>query len=218
MPDPTRHVLIENSIFDPVRLKAPINNAEPLQEIEGLPGNRPIVAYAGTFETYQGLELFIKGFRQVHNVRTDAFLLLIGGQPHQVEKYRQLAIDCGLDGHCLFTGMLDQAITKRCMTRASVIVSPRTEGTNTPLKIYEMLDSGIPIVATRVPTHEQVLNADICFLVDPEPKCLAAGVLAALNDDTKRCRIVNAARKLYRQRYARPCYEQKMRHLIQQVS
>ena len=37
-------------------------------------------------------------------------------------------------------------------------VSPRSRGTNTPLKIYQYLRSGKPIVATRLLTHTQVLE------------------------------------------------------------
>ena len=34
-----------------------------------------------------------------------------------------------------------------------MLVSPRSRGTNTPLKIYQYLRSGRPIVATRLLTH-----------------------------------------------------------------
>ena len=39
-----------------------------------------------------------------------------------------------------------------------MLVSPRSRGTNTPLKIYQYLRSGKPIVATRLLTHTQVLE------------------------------------------------------------
>ena len=41
---------------------------------------------------------------------------------------------------------------------ADALVSPRSSGTNTPLKIYQYLRSGRPIVATRLLTHTQVLD------------------------------------------------------------
>ena len=44
---------------------------------------------------------------------------------------------------------------------ADVLVSPRSTGTNTPLKIYQYLRSGRPIVATRLVTHTQVLNDEV---------------------------------------------------------
>ena len=61
MPDPSRHLLIENSIFDPVRLAHARGEAPPA-ELVALPADRPIVVYAGTFEAYQGLDMLIEGF------------------------------------------------------------------------------------------------------------------------------------------------------------
>ena len=52
---------------------------------------------------------------------------------------------------------------------ADVLVSPRSRGTNTPLKIYQYLRSGRPIVATRLLTHTQVLSDEIAILTAPTP-------------------------------------------------
>ena len=51
---------------------------------------------------------------------------------------------------------------------AQVLVSARIHGTNTPLKIYEQLASGRPLVATRIWSHTQVLSESVCFLADPD--------------------------------------------------
>ena len=50
---------------------------------------------------------------------------------------------------------------------ADVLVSPRSLGTNTPLKIYQYLRSGRPIVATRLLTHTQVLDDEVAILTEP---------------------------------------------------
>ena len=50
---------------------------------------------------------------------------------------------------------------------ADVLVSPRPEGENTPFKVYTYLASGKPLVATRIPTHTQLLDDTLAFLVEP---------------------------------------------------
>ena len=51
---------------------------------------------------------------------------------------------------------------------------------NTPFKVYTYLASGKPLVATRIPTHTQLLDDTLAFLVEPTPAGLAAGIRDAL--------------------------------------
>ena len=215
MPDPERHFLIENSIFDDVRLKArPATGTRAGAEPPPLPKGRPIVLYAGTFEVYQGLDVLIPAFAAVRKACPEAFLVLLGGTPTQVERMRALADSHCLDGHAMIHGRLPKAAAMRYMAQASVLVSPRSHGSNTPLKIYEQLASGIPLVATRILSHTQVLTDDVCFLVEPEAAAMAEGLARALTDREARARVVANARALYARAYARPIYEGKMRALF----
>ena len=52
----------------------------------------------------------------------------------------------------------------RILLAADVLVSSRSRGTNTPLKIYQYLRAGRPIVATRLLTHTQVLSDETAIL------------------------------------------------------
>jgi glycosyltransferase involved in cell wall biosynthesis len=61
-----------------------------------------------------------------------------------------------------------------------VLVSPRCRGENTPFKIYTYLASGRPLVATRIPTHTQLLDDTLAWLVEPTPEGLAFGIREAL--------------------------------------
>jgi glycosyltransferase involved in cell wall biosynthesis len=215
MPAPDRHFLIENSIFDEVRLKRPPRSAEPPPV---LPADRRLVLYAGTFEIYQGLEILIEAFATARERCPAAFLVLIGGTPQQVDAVRQQAAALGLDDDdCLIIGQVPQATVRQYVSHAYVLVSPRTHGTNTPLKIYEQLASGVPLVATRILSHTQVLNDDVCFLVEPEPAQLAQGLVQALTDVAARRRVVENAQRIYEADYARPVYESKLRNLFQKL-
>jgi glycosyltransferase involved in cell wall biosynthesis len=214
VPDPQRHVLIENSIFETVRLKnvadTPVETSRP-----DIPTNRPIVSYAGTFESYQGLDILIPAFARAREKCPDAFLLLIGGNPQQVDHFRTLAAENGIEADSLLTGRLDQATTKALLADVQVLTSPRSAGTNTPLKVYEQLASGVPLVATRIYSHTQVLNDDVCYLVEPTPESMAEGLVDALLDTPRRTAIIESAKALYRDAYSRPVYVQKMTRLLE---
>ena len=68
-----------------------------------------------------------------------------------------------------------------------MLASPRVKGENTPFKIYTYLASGRPVVATRIPTHTQLLDDTLAFLVDPSAEAIAAGLRQALEqkDDAR---------------------------------
>lgn len=214
--DKGKHFLIENSIFDPVRLAEP-PNSQPLPAVDvkaGLPAHKKLLVYAGTLEHYQGIELLIRAFERVSAKLDDAFLVIVGGSDEQVRKYRALADDAGLEDHCLFTGRLPQELATRYTDLADVLVSPRTEGTNTPLKVYQQLASGKPLVATNIYSHTQVLNDEVVFLAAPNPDAFAQAIAAAMTDGEAVRRKVENARRLYDEKYSRDSYIRKLEQLF----
>jgi glycosyltransferase involved in cell wall biosynthesis len=214
--DPARHLLIENSIFDDVRLKARTADGNAIKS--GVPcefdPEETVILYAGTFEAYQGIEVLVEAFAKVVARRPHARLLLVGGTEDQVAKIQALVATWGLADTCRLTGRVSKTEALRYTQLAHVLVSPRVQGTNTPLKIYEQLASGKPLVATRIWSHTQVLDERVCYLVDPEPESLANGLVEALDDLGRTSERVTNARALYAREYARPVYEGKIRQLL----
>ena len=126
----------------------------------GLGEQTPLVLYTGTFEAYQGLDLLFAAMAIVGASRPDARLVLAGGKPDQVAAARGQAKAAGIGDVTVFAGERPASEIPAYLLAADVLVSPRSRGTNTPLKIYQYLRSGKPIVATRLLTHTQVLDDD----------------------------------------------------------
>lgn len=216
-----KHFLIENSIFEPVKLyntteKLPLKDQNTKTLPKTLPSGRKIIGYAGTLEPYQGIEILVKSFSYVLDEEPDAFLLIVGGTDRQVSHYREMARENGILSNCLFTGRVNQLLAKHYSAKASVLISPRSSGTNTPLKIYEQLASGIPLVATRIYSHTQVLDENVAILVDTDPKEMAIGILEAFGEKGRQA--ANKAMALYNEKYSRPVYVRKMRQLMEWMS
>ncbi len=72
----------------------------------------------------------------------------------------------GVAASVVFAGQRPAEEIPAYLDAADVLVSPRSHGTNTPLKIYQYLRSGRPIVATRLLTHTQVLDDEVSILTD----------------------------------------------------
>ena len=124
----------------------------------------------------------------------------------------------GLGATCRLVGHVPKLVASGYMRTADVLVSPRLHGTNTPLKIYEQLASGRPLVATRIRSHTQVLDDSTGFLVEPEQESLAAGLIEALTDPAGAERRVRSASALYEREYSRSSYEGKIRQLLEMIA
>lgn len=212
--NPEKHFLIENSIFDPIQLATNTGSDAPAATGKvNLPADGRYIVYAGTLEPYQGIDILLPAFRIFSKSQPDYRLVIVGGNAIQVEKYSELARSCGIADRCTLTGQVSQAAAKHYCSLASILVSPRKHGTNTPLKVYEQLASGIPLVATRIYSHTQVLDEGVAFLVEPTPEEMAKGLLAAADEREGREKA-SQAQSLYAEKYSRDVYTEKMGRLF----
>jgi glycosyltransferase involved in cell wall biosynthesis len=59
---------------------------------------------------------------------------------------------------------------------ADFLVLPRLQSENIPLKLFDYMASGKPIVATRQAGHSEMLNGTRAFLCDPTADSLARAI------------------------------------------
>jgi glycosyltransferase involved in cell wall biosynthesis len=138
---------------------------------------------------------------------------LVGGNPGQIEHYQQIVKKNNLSNFFLFTGQVKPNMVSKFLDIADILVTPRIEGNNTPLKIYSYLRSGKPIVATNHITHTQVLNDQVAILTDCDAASLADGLLKVLEDEKLRQKISTNAKALADEKYSYEVYLQKTRSI-----
>jgi glycosyltransferase involved in cell wall biosynthesis len=202
--DPAKRVfLIENPpVCDPPGPDAAIRAQALRTRLEA--DGRQVVLYTGTFEVNQGLDLLMEAAPQVLARCPKAMFVLVGGETGQVSELRSRMARMRLSDHVRLTGQRPPDEMPAFMEMASVLVSPRLVGQNTPLKIYSYLQSGRPIVATNLETHTQVLTPETAILVAPEPAALAAGIVRILSDGGIADQLGRAGRRLVEERYSWP--------------
>ena len=221
-------VLIENSLHDAVRCLGTEDDNDGLSSVverlhaadEWLRSRDPekIVAYAGTLEVYQGIDMLLKAFAGVASRIEEASLLIVGGSPREVDHFRGLAEQSGLNNAVHFTGQLPPSEAQRLVNAAGVAVSPRVSGNNAPMKIYQLMADGIAIVATRIISHTQILNDDIAILSKVSTADLADAVVRVLSDREGARAMGRRAQQWYREQYSRTIYTTKMVKLLSLVT
>ncbi len=200
-----RTVLIENAPGSAEDSATPAD-AAALRRRFGLADATPLILYTGTFEAYQGLDLLFDAMAIVRSARPDARLLLAGGRTDQVARARERARAAGIEDVTIFAGERPAQDIPAYLLACDLLVSPRSRGTNTPLKIYQYLRSGKPIVATRLLTHTQVLTDETAILTGASAAEYAEGMLAGLTDRQRAADVGRRARELADTKYSYEAY------------
>lgn len=179
--DPARLTVIENFMDEtPSSL-----TADKMHRVSREIGNdsHKIIMYTGTLEAYQGIPFLIESMTHLPE---EFRLVLIGGEPKQIEEVKQEVAEVGLIDQVLILGKKRPEEIPYYLNAADVLVSPRLLGTNIPLKIYSFLKSGVPLVATNLYTHTQSINRDIAILVEPDSRSFAQGIRRAVTAEGRK--------------------------------
>lgn len=199
--DPAKLTLIENFMDD--RPACGDENEIRRRRDEISPGRNKVVMYTGTLETYQGIPLLLDSLERLP---AEFRLVLVGGTPAQVAKLHRDLQGRGLAGRVTLLGQRPAAEIPALLQAADVLVSPRSRGTNIPLKIYSYLASGVPVVASDLPTHTQTLTREIVLLARPEPDDFAAAIASASGPEGRR--IARQAKDFCRRYYTPERYRE----------
>jgi len=201
-----KSVVIENVMGGSADLP-PTLDAAQVRSRWGLRPDQPVILYMGTFEPYQGIDLLIEAAARLARTHPSAVVLVAGGEAAQVEAAAAKARAAAAP--VVFAGQQPAREIPAFVAAADILVSPRTAGTNTPLKIYSYLQSGKPIVATDLRTHTQVLDATTALLVKPDAEALETGLARLLDDPALGRRLAAAAAEVSRTRYSRDAFLRK---------
>jgi glycosyltransferase involved in cell wall biosynthesis len=167
-------------------------------------GRDPVVLYSGNFEPYQGVELLVDAAALV----AEAQFVFMGGEAGEVEALRARS---AASARTTFAGRRPPAELPAFLALADVLVSPRCRGDNTPFKLFTYLASGKPVVATRLPTHTQLLDDSCAVLVEPSAQGLAAGIRQVLADPAAAEARAARGRSLIESRFSAERYVEKVR-------
>ena len=160
----------------------------------GLPPDKKIALYIGRLDGWKGVETL---FEAAALLAPEMCAAVIGGESSQVALYKKKY------PHILFLGFHPYRELSDNQAAADVLVLPNTGGDRisasftSPLKLFAYMASGIPIVASDLPSIREVLNKDSAYFFTPDnPASLAAAITHALSDPATSARKALAAKTL----------------------
>lgn len=183
------------------------------------PEQTKIVMYIGNLESYQGVDLMLEGFaRSLEQEQMEHLVLVIvGGEEVHIDLYRKQAEKMGIAHAVCFMGRQPVADLYALMMQADALISPRIQGVNTPMKVYSYLDSGVPVVATRLPTHTQVMNDSVSCLVEPDAVNLAQGIRMVLTEEHQARQWADNAVKLIESEHSYAAFDRAVNKICREL-
>lgn len=184
-------------------------HTEAIEDLRTVVGAEPLLAlYVGNLEHYQGIDLLLEGFQQSQT--QNVHLVVIGGETAHVSQYRQRAQSLGLAGRVHFLGQRPVAQLSGYLAQADILVSPRTLGQNTPMKIYSYMQAGKAILATNIRSHTQALDATCAELAAPQPSAVGQALTRLALDSELRSRLGSAARERVEKEYSLSAFKRRL--------
>jgi len=172
-----------------------------------LSGDLPIIGYIGRFQTMgreKGIPQLIEAMAHLPSINGKVPLLLcVGGPMSRVRDYLELADSAGIPRQMLrFVDRVPNRDVPLWLSALDVAVMPFPETEHykyfmSPLKLFEYMAAGVPIVATDLPSIREILQHDRdAWLVPPEnPESLGRGISTLLQNRDRATRISRSAKE-----------------------
>ncbi len=147
---------VDFSRFD----RVPPDSRENMRKKWGIPENAFVLIYAAEFSARKSQSVIIRAMAQL----PEHIMLVLAGEGALRKKCRELARNLGLEDRVLFPGQVRDTPAWYAMADAAVSAS-RSEGL--PFNIMEVMCAGLPVVASEVKGHSDLIEDGVTGLLYP---------------------------------------------------
>ncbi|THI91537.1 MAG: glycosyltransferase family 4 protein [Nitrospira sp. CG24A] len=190
------------------------------REEEHLDPTCQYIGFVGSFYRYQGLTTLLEAFARIHDRRPSTRLLMIG-EGEETAALLELAAQRGLSSWITWVGRVEYTRVPIWIGAMNVCVAPfcGNRGETSPVKIFDYLACGRPVVASAIPSVTELFSrANGVVLVQPDQiDALAEAVLDLLADPEEACRLGRKGRVFVEQRFGWDAIVRTLRDLVRQI-
>ncbi len=151
-----------------------------------LPQDSKIVVYAGHLYGWKGVETLLGAAARLE----DVLFVLVGGTPEDIQAYKA---NYSEQKNIVFRGFVPHHDVATYLRAGDVVALPNSQKEKissrytSPLKLFEYMASGTPIVASDLPSIREILPDDAAVFVIPDDALsMAGGIRRALSEDDLR--------------------------------
>ncbi|MEZ5912481.1 MAG: glycosyltransferase [Paracoccaceae bacterium] len=162
-----------------------------------IPDGAFVVGFTGSLRVWHGVDTLLRAFVTLRQACPDAHLLILGDGPLRgwIEGFSEGA---GIAQAVAITGWVDHADLAPLIAGMDVATAPYPADDGhyfSPLKLYEYLATGRPVVASRIGQTAELLEGSqaACLLPPGDDMALAEALVALHADPARRAKMARAA-------------------------
>jgi glycosyltransferase involved in cell wall biosynthesis len=144
------------------------------------------VGFVGTLKPWHGLTILVEAFDLLRRRHSEARLLIVGEGPER-QRLEETLSRRGLSGAAHLTGAVPPSEVPRLLAGMDAAVAPYPRLPRfyfSPLKVYEYMAAGLPVVASRLGQLEGLIRHGVNgLLCPPDDAAALAAALAGLRAD-----------------------------------
>ncbi|SHO51718.1 glycosyltransferase family 4 protein [Desulfopila aestuarii] len=174
--------------------------------------------YLGDLSPQNGINLLIDTFSLACLEKEKLRLIILGTSTHDISSYKTRARKLGVAGKIKFVQTKPGSDLPVFLDQADILIFPATDASILPYEFATCLDSGRPVIATRISMHNRVLDDSTAMLVNPVDSDMAVAIQQLIRDSHLKAKLAAQAKVKVVEEYSRTTYHHRLRSFFQRVS
>jgi glycosyltransferase involved in cell wall biosynthesis len=158
--------------------------------------------YVGTLDYHKRMHILIEAFRQINLKFPNTRLIVIGDGPTKdelIESAKAMGIAHSIDFH----GWIAHDKIPQYLLKSDIAVHHFAEEYMSPLKLFEYMAMGIPVIAPSTPSVKEIITDGVhAILTNGESDDIKQKMLKLINDKDLRLKIAEYGSKLVHDKYS----------------
>jgi glycosyltransferase involved in cell wall biosynthesis len=180
------------------------------RSILGMPRESFVAVYTGRFRPMgmdKGLEAAIRCLSSARAEGVNLVVYAVGGTESEIEIYRNIALAAGVGEYVILVPYSPQEDVARFHIAADVLLMnlPSTDVFfkyyTSPLKLFEYMMAGRAIIASNLPSIQDVVSKEIAFVITPDSDGALSEALITLAKNSALREQLGAAALLESEKY-----------------
>jgi glycosyltransferase involved in cell wall biosynthesis len=204
---PEDHIVVAADAVKLSSFEAPVSKKEARAKL-ALPSSDYLIGYVGTLKTMQMEKGVATMLEALVKLPEQFRFVIVGGEKGDIQEYQTMAETLGVSSRSDFTGKVPHEKVPLYLAAFDVVVAPFPDFEHyryymSPLKIFEYMAAGAPMVVTELPSLREVLSDETARFVPPsDPTALAQAIEDLSKHPETATQLGSSARKDAEERFS----------------